>query len=168
MKRILVAGIGNIFHGDDAFGCKVVRDWSIEGLKHDVSVKDFGISSYDLAHALTSGYDTVILVDAVARGGEPGTVYLTEPGAARGHTASAQAHSIDVESVIRMTRAMGRVTAKMFLVGCEPAVLEDENGTFELSEKVRAAVGPAREMIESLVNDIFDPTLATRASTRAA
>src|SRR5579883_570455 len=77
--RILIAGIGNIFHGDDAFGVEMVRELSRMPMPECVSVVDFGIRGYDLAYAIMEGYDTVILLDAVMRGQAPGTIYLLEP-----------------------------------------------------------------------------------------
>ena len=79
MKKILVAGIGNIFFGDDAFGCEVARQLAQRPLPKGVCVTDFGIRSYDLAYAIMDGYDAIILVDATPQGAEPGTVYLIEP-----------------------------------------------------------------------------------------
>ena len=76
--RVLVAGIGNIFLGDDAFGSEVARRLVGEHWPEDVRVVDFGIRGLDLTFALIDGYETVILVDAVPRGGEPGTVYTLE------------------------------------------------------------------------------------------
>jgi hydrogenase maturation protease len=78
MKRVLIAGIGNIFLGDDGFGVRVVNELRQRRLPDSVDVIDFGIRSYDLAFALTNGYDAVVLVDAVPRGEPPGTTYLIE------------------------------------------------------------------------------------------
>ena len=79
MKKILVAGIGNIFFGDDAFGCEVATQLARRPLPEGVRVTDFGIRSYDLAYAIMDDYDAVILVDATAQGAEPGTIYLIAP-----------------------------------------------------------------------------------------
>jgi len=76
--RILIAGIGNIFLGDDAFGVEVIRELSSRVWPDDVRVVDFGVRGYDLAFALTDGYEAAILVDAVGRGEPPGTTYLVE------------------------------------------------------------------------------------------
>ena len=78
-ERILIAGIGNIFLGDDAFGCEVVKRLAERELPDNVEVVDFGIRGLDLAYALQDDYATVILVDALPQGEEPGTVYLVEP-----------------------------------------------------------------------------------------
>ncbi|HMF16031.1 MAG TPA: hydrogenase maturation protease, partial [Gemmataceae bacterium] len=78
-RRILIAGIGNIFFGDDAFGVEVVRCLTKRKMPPGVRVIDFGIRGIDLVYALSEGWDLMILVDAVRRGGKPGTVYLIEP-----------------------------------------------------------------------------------------
>ncbi len=77
--NILVAGIGNIFLGDDGFGVEVIRRLSSREFPAEVRVEDFGIRGYDLAYALLDGPDVTILVDAAARGGAPGTIYVIEP-----------------------------------------------------------------------------------------
>jgi hydrogenase maturation protease len=154
--RILIAGIGNIFFGDDAFGVEVIRE--LEQRKWveqnpSLHVTDFGIRSYDLAYALTDGYDSVILVDALSRGGAPGTVFLIEPDlAALAQTAPElpDAHSLSPASVVQLALSFGSISSKVFLVGCEPASLEPE----PLSEVVRSAIPPAIEMIESLVQEL--------------
>ena len=77
--RMLIAGVGNIFLGDDGFGAEVARRLARAGLPDLVRVADYGISGMHLAYDMADGYDTTILVDATARGGEPGTVYVIEP-----------------------------------------------------------------------------------------
>ena len=44
-----------------------------------VRVADFGIRGFDLAFALLDDPDATILIDAMPRGGQPGTVYVLEP-----------------------------------------------------------------------------------------
>src|ERR1700751_5503229 len=77
--KVLVAGIGNIFLGDDAFGVEVINRLAQRSLPGNVCVADFGIRSFDLAYALMEEWDFVILVDALPQGGEPGTLYKFEP-----------------------------------------------------------------------------------------
>src|ERR1700722_8140740 len=88
-RHILVAGIGNIFLGDDAFGVETVRKLMEEDVPEQVRVVDFGIRSYDLAYAIAGDSDAVILVDATPRGEAPGTLYLIEPDIS--HLADAEA-----------------------------------------------------------------------------
>ena len=158
MKRILVAGIGNIFFGDDAFGCEVARQLALLPLPEGVRVTDFGIRSYDLAYAIMDGYEATILVDATPQGGEPGTVYLIEPDVKKLDEMpeeAVNAHSMNPVRVLQMVRSLGGQPGWLRVVGCEPAVLEVEEGAMGLSEKVQAAVAPAIEMIESLIQEIL-------------
>src|SRR5215472_11988405 len=78
-QRVLVAGVGNIFLGDDGFGVEVARRLARLDLPDWVAVGDYGISGMHLAYDLADGVETAILVDAMPRGGEPGTVYVVEP-----------------------------------------------------------------------------------------
>ena len=77
--RILIAGVGNVFRGDDGFGGEVARRLIGRPLPESARIRDFGTRGHDLAYAILDGYDAVILVDAVHRGGPPGTLYLIEP-----------------------------------------------------------------------------------------
>jgi hydrogenase maturation protease len=159
MKRILVAGIGNIFFGDDAFGCEVAKALSQRPLPDGVHVTDFGIRSYDLAYAIMEDYDTTILVDASARGEAPGTLYLIEPETNKLDDVGEEvvnAHSMNPLRVLQMVRCLGGQSRKVYLVGCEPAVLESEDGRMGLSEKIQAAIEPAVKMIEKLIVDLMD------------
>ena len=163
MKRVLIAGIGNIFFGDDAFGCEVISELSRRDLPPEVCVNDFGIRSYDLACALTKDYDAVILVDAAPRGQPPGTVYLIEPDReelARLAPATPDAHGLNPVTVLQLAQSFGGFPGKLFLVGCEPAVLETEDGAMGLSDPVREAVPRAIDLIESLLRNSFDLTTA--------
>jgi hydrogenase maturation protease len=158
MKRILVAGIGNIFFGDDAFGCEVAKVLSRRELPEGVRVKDFGIRSYDLAYAMMDDYDATILVDTTPRGETPGTLYLIEPEINKlddeGEEA-VNAHSMNPLRVLQMVRSLGGQSRKVYLVGCEPGVLESEDGRMGLSEKIQAAIEPAVNMIEKLIVDLM-------------
>src|SRR3954447_24299848 len=109
-RRILVAGIGNIFLGDDAFGVEVARRLLQGPLPEGVRVVDFGIRSYDLAYAIMDSYEAVILVDATPRGQPPGTVYLLEPDPGEigsPETEVVNAHSLNPVQVLRMVQSLG-------------------------------------------------------------
>lgn len=142
---ILVAGVGNVFLGDDGFGVEVVR--RLAGRLPGVRVADFGIRGFDLAMALLEPHELVVLVDAVRRGGEPGTLYVLEVGDAPGPTDFA-AHGMDPAQVLRNVRAMGGSPGRVMLVGCEPG---DFGEMGRLSPTVEAAVDEAARMVESLV-----------------
>ena len=99
MNRVLVAGIGNIFFGDDAFGCEVAAALLKRSWPDGVKIVDFGIRAYDLAYAIMSGYDATVLIDAAPRGEKPGTVYLLELDPDKvdtGRDEIADAHEISV------------------------------------------------------------------------
>jgi hydrogenase maturation protease len=160
--RILIAGIGNIFLGDDGFGVEVVRRLAQCQLPAAVSVVDFGIRGFDLTYALQDGYETTILVDACPHGEQPGTVYVLEPNLDAADNGPEQsmvdAHSLNPTNVIRLAQAMNAPIKKMLLVGCEPETLGGEEGVMGLSAAVEAAVDVAVKQITSLVDRILDGT----------
>jgi hydrogenase maturation protease len=155
--RILVAGIGNVFLGDDAFGVEVVRRLAERHLPEEVRVVDFGIRGLDLAYALMDGYDLAILVDATPRGGSPGTLYVLEPEANDSADASEElieAHGMNPMKVLRMVQSLGGVGPTVRIVGCEPATLGlEEDPAMGLSDPVKASLDGAIELIESLVRE---------------
>jgi hydrogenase maturation protease len=156
-KRILVAGVGNIFFGDDAFGCEVVSALMARPQPEGVRVADFGIRSYDLAYAMMDDYDATILVDASPRGEPPGTLYLIKPEINKLDDVTGDVvngHSMNPVRVLQMVRSLGGNPRQLYIVGCEPALLELEEGKMGLSDKVRAAVEPAAKMIEKLIFDL--------------
>src|SRR5262245_3824394 len=153
--RILVAGIGNIFLGDDAFGVEVAARLASRPLPPTVRVVDFGIRGLDLVYALADGFDLAILVDAVPRGSEPGTLYTIEPELPEmsgDRPVVLATHGMDPLKVLLLARAMGQTPERLLIVGCEPAWLGDgDAGGMGLSEPVRAAIGPAVTLIEELI-----------------
>ena len=158
---ILVAGVGNIFMGDDAFGVEVVRRLASRKLPERVRVADFGIRGFDLAYALQDGYETTILVDACPHGHAPGTLYVIEPDLkALDESAASQpvtdAHVMNPVSVLRMARAMNIEVRNVLLVGCEPETLSGEEGQMGLSAPVEAAVEAAVELVQSLIDKLQD------------
>jgi len=151
---ILVACIGNIFQGDDAFGCEVAKVLARRAVSHDVRVVDFGIRGIDLTYALLDAPELTILVDAVSRGGEPGTLYTIEPDLEDLESASEQmmdAHTMDPVQVLRAVKAMSGRLERVLLVGCEPADLGGEDGKMGLTPPVSAAIEQAAEMVEDLI-----------------
>jgi hydrogenase maturation protease len=157
---ILIAGIGNIFLGDDAFGVEVVQHLAGRKLPDGVKAIDFGIRGFDLAYALLDGFDVTILVDACPRGGQPGSLYVIEPDlnaldSQEASPSSVDAHSMNPRNVIRMAKAMGGGSlGRILLVGCEPLTLGPQEGQMGLSQPVAAMVEEAAKVIESLVSKI--------------
>ncbi len=148
--RTLVAGVGNIFFGDDGFGVEVAKRLAECELPEGVTVADYGISGMHLAYDLSDGYDRAILIDATPRGGTPGTVYVLEPEApAEPNTALFDAHGMQPDVVLGMLGMLGGNTGRMLIVGCEPASADPGIG---LSEQVAAAVDDAvRKVLELIV-----------------
>jgi hydrogenase maturation protease len=160
LPRILIAGIGNIFLGDDAFGVEVIRRLASHEFPENVRVIDFGIRSYDLAYALLDGYDTTILVDACPRGETAGTLYVIEPDlnnldAADGEQEVVDAHAMNPLSVLRLAKSMGGPLKRILLLGCEPATLGPEEGLMGLSETVEGSLDEAVKLVESMVDKIL-------------
>lgn len=156
---ILVAGIGNIFLGDDAFGVEVARRLAQRNLPAAVRVVDFGIRGFDLAYALQDGYETTILVDACPHGQAPGTLYVIEPDLTATDDSApgaVEAHSMNPANVLRMARALNIEVKNLLLVACEPETLGGEEGQMGLSPPVDAAVEDAVKLVESLISKVLN------------
>lgn len=156
--RILVAGIGNVFLSDDGFGVEVARRLSCESLGEDIDVVDFGIRGIHLAFELSGGrYDAAVLVDAVPRGGAPGTVYVIEPdvGGDACDPSAADAHSLTPDAVLAWIRQIGGQRPRVVVVGCEPETTAE---SMELSAPVAAAVDQAMQTIRVLVGEMSGVT----------
>lgn len=155
--RVLVAGIGNIFMADDAFGVEVARRLAERELPAGVEVGDFGIRGVDLMYALGEGYDAAVFVDAVPRGEPPGTLSVIEPELQDG-SVTTDAHGMDPVKVLSLARQVGEVPERILIVGCEPAVRmtgEEDEVVGELSEPVRASIDEAVELVESVVDGLL-------------
>src|SRR5580765_4992644 len=114
---ILIACIGNIFLGDDGFGCEVARHLAGRNWPENVRLVDFGIRGFDLAYALLDGYDVTIFVDATPRGNEPGTLYTIEPEldeieSIEARSAMVETHGMDPMKVLGLVKSMGGVCKK--------------------------------------------------------
>lgn len=160
-STVLVAGIGNVFLGDDAFGVEVARSLARRSLPEGVVVKDFGIRGFDLAYALLDPWEAVILVDALPRGEAPGTLYTMEPNLAGvGNPASPDMamnpHGMDPVRVLHLAASIGTIAARVLIVGCEPKDFGDEmEGRMGLSAAVQDAVEEASNMVEELATRIL-------------
>lgn len=155
--RILIAGIGNIFFGDDAFGVELAQRLSQRTLPDGVEVVDFGIRGIDLAYALLNDYEAAILLDATPRGGAPGTLYLIAPDAETlrgGGFTGVETHNIDPVQVLALVSAYGGRPPRLWVVGCEPETIEPHEG-IGLSAPVNVALEEAARLVESLVARIF-------------
>jgi hydrogenase maturation protease len=167
--RILVAGIGNIFLGDDGFGPAVARRLAERALPAGVEVKDFGIRGLDLAYALQGEYDAAVLVDAAPRGAEPGSLYVIEPDQSDdgGGAVPLDTHGMDPVRVMRLARAMGGTVPRTLVVGCEPYLVlqgaDYDDMEMELSAPVVAALDGAVALVESVVAGLIAEFIAADA-----
>lgn len=160
IKKILIAGIGNIFLGDDGFGVEVAGQLAGHAFPSGVKVTDFGIRGFDLAYALMDGYETTILVDAYPGEGQPGTLFLLEPDLNQLDSATSQPSFVDPHgmhplNVLRMAKNMGGELKHVLVVGCVPATLGPDEGQMGLSVPVAKAVDECVKLIDSLVTRIL-------------
>jgi hydrogenase maturation protease len=155
--RLLVAGVGNIFLADDAFGPEVIRALDARPLPAEVRVRDFGIRGLDLAYELLDGYDTAVLVDAAPRGHRPGTVSLIEadlPDGTAAGTGPPEAHGMDPAKVLALAAHLADgPLPRVLVLACEPQERPsgDEDIAPGLSAPVREAVERAVEALHAMV-----------------
>ncbi|MFH9247301.1 hydrogenase maturation protease [Streptomyces lydicus] len=168
--RTLIAGVGNIFLGDDGFGVEAVRRLGEHPLPEGVEVVDAGVRGIHLAYQMLDGYHTVLLVDATARGTEPGTLHLldaTDPAVTRPRDTALDGHHMTPDAVLALLDTLsagtgGRRPRRVMVLGCEPADLAEGIG---LSRPVEAAVDEAVRMIRQLVGADPDVPAATEEPT---
>lgn len=157
---MLVAGIGNVFMGDDAFGVEVVKRLVEVALPPGVRVVDFGIRGIDLAYALLEDHAAAILVDALQRGGSPGTIYVLEVGSYERPLPggdSVATHGLHPAKALELVAMLGGAPGRIFVVGCEPEPCDDEleiEGRMGLSAPVAAAIDEASAAVLSLIERI--------------
>ena len=163
--NVLIAGVGNIFLGDDGFGVEVARRLAGETWRAGVTVGDFGVRGVHLAYQLLDGYDALILIDTVSRGGAPGTVYLIEADVdATPSRSPADAHDLQPETVIGMVKQLGGRIGCVYIVGGEAADLGEHIG---LSEPVERAVPDAMLLVRRLVGELQNAATAAAPASVA-
>ena len=161
--RVLVAGIGNVFLGDDGFGVEVAsRLLRRGGLPDGVEVVDVGIRGVHLAYQLLDGWAGLLLVDAIHRDGPPGTLYRLEhsyDGPPQQAGIQVDGHDMSPDVVLGLLRELAAATGvgspvgRVLVLGCEPATTEEGIG---LSDAVAAAVDPALAAVDDLVQMLLD------------
>jgi hydrogenase maturation protease len=160
LARVLVAGIGNMFLGDDGFGCAVARRLADAPLPAGVDVADYGIRGFDLAYALGSGYDAAVLIDAAPLGEAPGTLAVLEVPVDEAAGAEIDTHGMDPVRVLALAHELGGTPARTLVLACQPGHIVDPDGEevlAELSTEVRHAIELAvpevHRLVEELLND---------------
>ena len=152
MGRIVVAAFGNELRGDDGFGIAVLRQLeSMRPTGDPVTLLEVGTAGLRLAQELLTPCDRLIVIDAMTRGGQPGTVYVLKVDTVP------EARDIDMHIAVparalSVAQALGALPPETFLVGCEPASVDEL--TMELSASVRAAVDVAAGHVHSLIGEV--------------
>ncbi len=149
--RVLVAGIGNLFLGDDGFGPEVVRGLAASGeLPDHARAVDYGIRGLHLAYDLLDGYDGLVIVDALAGGGEAGDVTVLKVGQEHLGQGDFDPHGMEPVAVLASLAQLGGTLPTTYVVGCHPADLEEGIG---LSEAVAAAIPDAIRAVHAILRD---------------
>lgn len=170
--RVLVAGVGNIFLGDDGFGPHTVQRLLAHPLPPHVEAVDFGVRGVHLAYQLLDGYETLVLVDTTMRGGAPGTVYLLEAETGPVEPAAEallDGHRLGPDAVLALLATLSESTGgsrprRVLVVGCEPQCLDEG---MELSAPVTAAVDQAVRLVRKILADEAQATSAPPPTTKA-
>jgi hydrogenase maturation protease len=151
--RTLVAGVGNIFQRDDAFGVEVIRLLAGRPVPSGVKVADFGIRGVHLVYELLDGCDLFVLVDAVQRGRPPGTVTVleVEPTDMASPSGVMDAHGLAPDQVFAMLDSLGSRPGRSLVVACEPA---DVTAGMGLSDEVREALPHAVRAVEKILEQV--------------
>ncbi len=157
VSGILVAGVGNLFLGDDGFGPEVARRLAAGPIPVGVRVVDYGIRGMHLAYDLLDGYDALVLVDTIPGHGQPGELRVLEVGADDMGEGAFDAHGMDPVAVLANLEALGGTLPRTFVVGCQPANLEEGIG---LSPQVSGAVDPAVQEVRALLVELLTSTPA--------
>jgi hydrogenase maturation protease len=155
-RQTLIAGIGNVFLSDDAFGVEVARRLTERPLPEGVRAEDYGIRGIHLAYELLEGYDTLVLIDAVPIGEPPGTLAVMEPEMDAGDgdpnlsdfsdtsaVPMADAHSMSPDVVLASLAGLGGSVGRIVIVACQPADVCEGMG---LSPAVAAVVEDAADL----------------------
>lgn len=149
MTRTLIAGFGNVLRGDDGFGVEVLRRLADRGVASEfVELLDVGTGGIRLAQELMTPYDKLIIIDAATRGGTPGSVYTLIVDDVR-TSREIDMHTTVPSRALEVARALGPLPSQIFLVGCEPDVVD--TWTMELSPAVSSAVDQAIQEVEKLL-----------------
>jgi hydrogenase maturation protease len=151
--KVLVAGIGNIFLGDDGFGVAVLDHLDAASMPGGVRVEDYGIRGVHLAFDLLDGYDALVLIDAIELGESPGTLVTFVPDVDSADPSMADAHSMSPAVVLGLLAGLGGRVPRVVVVGCQPATIEEHIG---LSKHVASAVVPAAAVVHRVLAELED------------
>lgn len=157
VRRILVAGVGNAWMGDDGFGAEVVKHLQQQELPRGVAVMDFGTGGLNLAYEVMRGYDALMILDVSEQGGAPGTLYVIEAdeGVVQGGIDDGDTlnpHGMDPKTMLRFVKSVGAWPGKVVVIACEPQTVAEIG--FKLSESVAGAVEPAVKLVLETIAEL--------------
>lgn len=158
-RRVLVAGMGNDLRQDDGFGIVVVRRFAETGVSEDVQVLEAGIAGIGLVQELMGDYEALVIVDAVDRGGQPGTVYLLEAEVPALEEISpesrqeilADMHLTVPSKALILAQALNILPPRSYILGCQPKECGLGMG---LSEPVERGVAEAVRRLQILLGQL--------------
>ncbi len=159
--KILIAGMGNVLRGDDGFGIRVIEELSENHtLGNEVDLYEAGIGGVALVQELMNGYDALIIVDAVEKGAEAGTVFVLEPLESQTeienlelHQSMVDMHYANPSKVLLMARALNVCPPKVLIVGCQPEYVDD--AVEGLRPPVSKAVPQAVKEVLALIDELM-------------
>lgn len=169
-RRILVVGVGNVLHGDDAYGVVVVQRLSQRpDLPPSVKVVEVGIGGISLVQELFDGYDVLMIVDAVERDGTPGTIFLLEPQVPdlaqwpqeQRQDFLANMHMTTPSRALTLARALGVLPPSVYMLGCQPTTYDEL--VIGLSPPVERAIELS---VERLIGELTKLTSMSLVTTR--
>ena len=157
--KSLIVGFGNPLRGDDGVGLAALRLLESEPLPDGVRCADVGIGGVALVHELQAGWDRLVIIDAVQRGGAAGTVYVLAPklpdldamATDERNDLLVDAHMAEPYHALVLAAALGILPREVHIVGVEAP--ETEELTLELSPAVARAVPMAARRARELASD---------------
>ena len=150
MKKTVILGAGNELMKDEGVGVHVIRAMQAEWqtLNIDVELIDSGTST-DLGH-LAQGVDTLIIIDAVKGGCEPGTIYrFTADRLASDTGITTSLHQVGIIESLRMMELTGGKPTQTVVIGIEPA--EVDIG-LELSKEIKTLMPKIVQTVMEEIN----------------
>jgi len=154
-QRVLVAGVGNIFLGDDGFGSEVARRLAGHPLPAGVRVVDYGIRGMHLAYDLLEGYDALVIIDAMPGKGQPGDITVLEVGPDDLGSGPLDAHGMDPVAVLANLDSLGGQLPRTLIVGCQPLDVDENMGlTPPVTAAVEVALGVVTELLDDLLTEL--------------
>ena len=136
--KLTVIGVGNPYRGDDAIGIRIAHEL-MNKIHDDIDIK----INYGEVAAMMETFeksDSVILVDAMCSGSEPGTIIRLDAICEKipAESFSYSTHAFSIPEAIGLARVLGKLPKNVIVYGIEGKVFETGKG---LSTEVEKAAG---------------------------